>query len=50
MWIGVHRSLRLYIEAVDDVVAAVWYIGNYFNSQSYHMKKYIMSAGWVFTG
>ena len=32
---------------VDDVVAAR-YIGNYLNIQSYHVRKYIMSAGWVF--
>jgi hypothetical protein len=50
MWIGVHRSIKPYIEAVEDVGAAARYIGNYLNSQSYHMKKYIMSAGWVFKG
>jgi hypothetical protein len=26
------------------------YIGNYINTQSYHVRKYIMSAGWVFPG
>jgi hypothetical protein len=34
---------------VDDVAAAR-YIGNYLNMQSYHVHKYIMSAGWVFPG
>ena len=50
MWIDIHRSIKPYIEAVDDVGAAARYIGNYLNSQSYHVKKYIMSAGWVFKG
>lgn len=50
MWIDIHRSIKPYIEVVDDVGAAARYIGNYLNSQSYHMKKYIMSAGWVFKG
>jgi hypothetical protein len=50
MWIGVHRSIKPYIEAVDDVTAAARYIGNYLNTQSYHVRKYIMSAGWVFRG
>lgn len=50
MWIGVHRSIKPYIEAVDDVDAAARYIGNYLNTQSYHVRKYIMSAGWVFKG
>ena len=49
-WIGIHRSMKPYIEAVDDVGAAARYIGNYLNNQSYHVKKYIMSAGWVFAG
>jgi hypothetical protein len=26
------------------------YIGNYLNTQSYHVCKYIISAGWVFRG
>ena len=26
------------------------YIGKYLNMQSYHVRKYIMSAGWVFPG
>jgi hypothetical protein len=26
------------------------YIGNYLNTQSYHVRKYIMSGGWVFPG
>jgi hypothetical protein len=50
MWIDVHRSIKPYIEAVDDVGAAARYIGSYMNMQSYHVKKYIMSAGWVFKG
>jgi hypothetical protein len=50
MWIGVHRSIKPYIEAVKDVGAAARYIGNYLNNQSYRIKKYIMSAGWVFKG
>ena len=33
-----------------DVDAAARYIGNYLNTQSYHVRKYIMSAGWVFPG
>ncbi|HUX48163.1 MAG TPA: hypothetical protein VMV76_03160 [Dehalococcoidia bacterium] len=40
----------LSLAEVDDVGAAAGYIGNYLNSQSYRMKKYIMSAGWVFPG
>jgi hypothetical protein len=35
---------------VDDVAGAACYIGNYLNMQSYHVRKYIMSAGWVFPG
>jgi len=50
MWIDVHRSIKPYIEAVDDVAAAARYIGNYLNMQSYRVRKYIMSAGWVFKG
>jgi hypothetical protein len=50
MWIGVHRSIKPYIEAVDDVDAAARYIGTYLNMQSYRVRKYIMSAGWVFPG
>ena len=50
MLIDVHRSIKPYIEAVDDVGAAARYIGNYLNMQSYRVKKYIMSAGWVFKG
>jgi len=50
MWIGVHRSIKPYIEAVDDVDAAARYIGSYLNMQSYRVRKYIMSAGWVFPG
>ena len=29
---------------------AARYIGNYLNTQSYHVRKYIMSDGWVFPG
>ena len=43
MWIDVHRSIKPYIEAVDDVAAAARYIGNYLNMQSYSVKKYIMN-------
>jgi len=50
MLIDVHRSIKPYIEAVDDVAGAARYIGNYLNMQSYRVKKYIMSAGWVFKG
>ncbi|MGB6872753.1 MAG: hypothetical protein WBE46_01190 [Dehalococcoidia bacterium] len=50
MWIDVHRSIKPYIEAVEDVAAAARYIGNYVNMQSYRVRKYIMSADWVFKG
>jgi len=33
---------------VDDVASAARYIGKYLHMQSYHVRKYIMSAGWVF--
>jgi hypothetical protein len=48
MWIDVHRSIKPYIEAVGDVAGAARYIGKYLHIQSYHVRKYIMSAGWVF--
>jgi len=48
MLIDVHRSVKPHIEVGDDVVAAARYIGNYLNVQSYRVRKYIMSAGWVF--
>jgi hypothetical protein len=35
---------------VDDVAAAARYIGKYLHMQSYYVRKYIMSAGWVFSG
>lgn len=35
---------------VDDVRAAARYIGKYLHMQSYHVRKYIMSGGWVFPG
>ena len=38
------------LAAVDDVAGAARYIGKYLNMQSYHVRKYIMSAGWVFPG
>ena len=50
MWIDIHRSIKPYIESVDDVAAAARYMGGYLNMQSYHVRKYIMSAGWVFPG
>ena len=50
MLIDVHRSIKPYIEAVDDVDGAARYIGNYLNMQSNSVRKYIMSAGWVFPG
>lgn len=50
MLIDVHRSITPYIEAVDDVAGAARYVGNYLNMQSYRVKKYIMSADWVFKG
>ena len=48
MWIDVHRSIKPYVEAVDDVAGAAGYMGKYLHMQSYHVRKYIMSAGWVF--
>jgi hypothetical protein len=38
------------VAEVDDVDGAARYIGNYLNMQSYRVRKYIMSAGWVFKG
>ena len=38
------------LAAVDDVAGAARYIGKYLHMQSYHVRKYIMSAGWVFPG
>jgi hypothetical protein len=35
---------------VNDVDGAARYIGNYLNMQSYRVRKYIMSAGWLFPG
>jgi hypothetical protein len=35
---------------LDDVAGAVRYIGNYLNTQSYRVCKYIMSADCVFPG
>jgi hypothetical protein len=50
MWVDIHRSIKPYIEAVDDVAGAAGYIGKYLHMQSYHVHKYIMSKGWVFLG
>jgi hypothetical protein len=50
MLIDVHRSIKPYIEAVDDVDGAAGYMGKYLHMQSYRVRKYIMSAGWVFPG
>jgi len=50
MLIDVHRSIKPYIEAVDDVAGAAGYMGKYLHMQSYRLRKYIMSAGWVFPG
>ena len=38
------------VAEVDDVAGAARYIDNCLNTQSYHVRKYIMSAGWVFRG
>ena len=35
---------------VDDVDGAARYIGKYLHMQSYHVRKYIVSAGWVLPG
>jgi len=35
---------------IDDVAGAAGYIGKYLHMQSYHVRKYIMSGGWVFPG
>jgi len=40
----------LSLAEVDDVAGAARYIGKYLHMQSYHVRKYIMSAGWVFLG
>jgi hypothetical protein len=50
MWIDVHRSIKPYIEAVSDVRGAAGYLGKYLHTQSYRVRKYIMSSGWVFPG
>lgn len=50
MLIDVHKSIKPYIEAVDDVAGAAGYMGKYLHMQSYRLRKYIMSAGWVFPG
>jgi hypothetical protein len=38
------------VAEVDDVAAAARYTGKYLYMQSYHVRKYIMSADWVFPG
>jgi hypothetical protein len=38
------------LAAVDDVDTAARYIRTYLHVQSYHVRKHIMSAGWVFPG
>jgi len=38
------------LTAVDDGDGTTRYMGGYLNMQSYHVRKYIMSAGWVFPG
>ena len=35
---------------VGDIGGAARYIGKYLHMQSYHVRKYVMSAGWVFSG
>ena len=50
MWIDIHKSIKPYIEAVGDDAAAARYVGNHMNTQSYRVKKYIMSARQVFPG
>lgn len=35
---------------VAGVVGAARYIGRYLHMQSYNVRKYIMSANWVFKG
>jgi len=50
MWLVFTEVLSPYIEAVDDIGAAARYIGKYLHMQSYHVRKYIMSAGSVVSG
>ena len=38
------------VAEVDDVAGAARYIDNCLNTQSQRVRKYIMSAGWVFPG
>lgn len=38
------------VAEVDDVGGAAGYIGKYLYMQSYHVRKCIMRAGWVFPG
>jgi len=40
----------LSLAEVDDVAGAARYMGGYLNMQSYRVRKYIMSGGWVFPG
>jgi len=39
----------LSLAEVDDVAGAARYMGGYLNMQSYRVRKYIMSANWVFS-
>ncbi len=36
------------VAEVDDVAGAARYLGKYLHMQSYRVRKYIMSGGWVF--
>ena len=38
------------VAEVDDVAGAARYLGKYLHMQSYRVRKYIMSGGWVFKG
>ena len=40
----------LSLAEVDDLGDAAGYIGKYLYTQSCRVRKYIMSAGWVFKG
>ena len=40
----------LSLAEVADVGGAAGYIGKYLSTQSCRVRKYIMSAGWVFPG
>jgi hypothetical protein len=38
------------VAEVDDVAGAAQYVDSYLHMQSYPVRKYIMTAGWVFPG